>query len=73
MPRASATCSLTLAAYVGEQVTVRYEPRDLAEVRVFHQGQFLCRAVSAELAAATISLKDLEPPATAAAGNCAPN
>ena len=27
--------SLTLAAYVGEQVTVRYDPRDLAEVRVF--------------------------------------
>ena len=52
--------SLTLTAYVGEQVTVRYDPRDLAEVRVFHQGQFLCRAVSAELAAATISLKDLE-------------
>ena len=52
--------SLTLAAYVGEQVTVRYDPRDLAEVRVFHRGQFLCRAVSAELAAATISLKDLE-------------
>jgi Mu transposase, C-terminal len=49
-----------LAAYVGEQVTVRYDPWDLAEVRVFHQGQFLCRAVSAELAAATISLKDLE-------------
>ena len=27
---------------------------------MFHQGQFLCRAVSAELAAAAISLKDLE-------------
>ena len=32
--------SLTLAAYVGEQVTVRYDRLDLAEVRVFHQGQF---------------------------------
>ena len=51
---------LTLAAYVGEQVTVRYDPRDLAEIRVFHQGRFLCRAVSAELAASTISLKDLQ-------------
>lgn len=51
---------LTLAAYVGEQVTVRYDPRDLAEIRVFHEGKFLCRAVSAELAASTISLKDLQ-------------
>ena len=30
--------SLTLAAYVGEAVTVRYDPRDLAEIRVFHHG-----------------------------------
>ena len=33
--RASAT-SLTLAAYVGETVTLRFDPRDMAEVRVFH-------------------------------------
>ena len=30
----------TLAAYVGETVLLRYDPRDLAEVRLFHQGQF---------------------------------
>jgi hypothetical protein len=35
------------------------EPADGLQ-RQRHQGQFLCRAVSAELAAATISLKDLE-------------
>jgi putative transposase len=52
--------SLTLAAYVGEEVTIRYDPRDLAEMRVFHQGKFLCAAVSPELAAASISLKDLQ-------------
>ncbi|GGM09474.1 Mu transposase C-terminal domain-containing protein [Nakamurella endophytica] len=51
---------LALAAYVGEQVTIRYDPRDLAEIRVFHRGQFICRAVAPELAAATISLKDLQ-------------
>jgi putative transposase len=51
---------LTLAAYVGETVTVRYDPRDLAELRVFHRDRFLCRAVCPELAAATISLKELE-------------
>jgi putative transposase len=41
-------------------VTVRYDPRDLAEIRVFHRGTFLCRAVAPELAAQTISLKDLQ-------------
>ena len=29
----------TLAAYVGESVMLRYDPRDMAEVRLFHQGQ----------------------------------
>ena len=35
----------TLAAYVGETVVLRYDPRDVAEVRLFHQGKFLCRAI----------------------------
>lgn len=51
---------LTLAAYVGESVVVRYDPRDLAEIRLYHKGAFLCRAVAPELAEATISLKDLQ-------------
>lgn len=55
----------TLAAYVGEPVEVRYDPRDLAEIRVYHRGRFLCRAVAGELAAATISLKDLQRARTA--------
>jgi putative transposase len=50
---------LTLAAYVGEWVTIRYDPRDLAEIRVFHQDRFLCRALCPELAGTTIGLKDL--------------
>jgi len=51
--------SLTLAAYVGEPVTIRYDPRDLAEIRVYHHDSFLCRAVSPEIASATISVSDL--------------
>ncbi len=39
----------TLAAYVGEEVLLRYDPRDVAEVRVFHEGRFLCRAVCQEI------------------------
>jgi putative transposase len=48
-----------LAAYVGEDVVIRYDPRDMAEIRVYHQDQFLCRAVCQELADQTISLKAL--------------
>ena len=56
---------LTLAAYVGEPVTVRYDPRDMAEIRVFHDGKFLCRAVSPELADQTISFRELQAVRTA--------
>ena len=38
----------TLAAYVGEPVTIRYDPRDIAEIRVFHRNRFLCRAINPE-------------------------
>jgi putative transposase len=31
-----------LASYVGELVTIRYNPRDMAEIRVFYQDKFLC-------------------------------
>ena len=41
-------------------MTVRYDPRDLAEIRVYHHGGFLCRAVSQDIATFTVSLKDLE-------------
>jgi putative transposase len=50
---------LTLAAYVGEDVTVRYDPRDLAEIRVFYRDRFLCRAVCQELASQRLSLQEL--------------
>jgi putative transposase len=49
----------TLAAYVGESVTIRYDPRDMAEIRVYHKDRFLCRAVCQELAGETVSLKDI--------------
>jgi len=42
--------SLTLAAYVGEEVTIRFDPRDMGEIRVFYKNRFLCRTISAELA-----------------------
>jgi putative transposase len=51
--------SLTLAAYIGEEVTIRYDPRDMGEIRVFHKDSFLCGAISAELAGDTIPLRDI--------------
>ena len=50
----------TLAAYVGEPVTIRYDPRDMGEIRVFHRNAFLCRAVDADHAAYSVTLKDIQ-------------
>jgi putative transposase len=50
---------LTLAAYVGQDVTIRYDPRDLAEIRVYYRDAFLCRAICPELAGQTIGIKDI--------------
>jgi putative transposase len=50
---------LTLAAFVGEQVIIRYDPLDVAEIRVFHRDKFLCRAICHELAGETITLREI--------------
>lgn len=50
----------TLAAYVGEPVTIRFDPRDLSELRVFHRTRFLCRVISPEHAGQTVTLKDIQ-------------
>lgn len=49
-----------LAAYVGERVTVRFNPRDVGEIRVYHDETFLCRAIAPELAADSVSLHQLQ-------------
>lgn len=52
--------SPTLASFVGEQITIRYDPCDLAEIVVYlPAGEFLCKAVSSELADDTVSLKSI--------------
>ncbi len=50
----------TLAAYVKEDVLIRYDPADMAEIRVFYQDRFLCRAICPELSGHTVSLKEIE-------------
>lgn len=49
----------TLSAYVGEEVMIRYDPIDLAEIRVFFQNRFVCRAICPELSGQTVSLKEI--------------
>jgi putative transposase len=49
----------TLAAYIGEEVVIRYDPRDMAEIRVFHEGAFICRAFCQELTGQEVSLKEI--------------
>jgi putative transposase len=49
----------TLAAYVGEEVLLRYDPRDMAEIRLFYKGRFLCRAVCQEMAGETVAMRDI--------------
>jgi putative transposase len=48
-----------LAAYVGEAVVIRYDPRDMAEIRVYHNDRFLCRAICQELADRTVTLQEI--------------
>ncbi|WP_295689573.1 Mu transposase C-terminal domain-containing protein [uncultured Brevibacterium sp.] len=49
-----------LAAYVKEPVIIRYDPRDISEIRVFHKDQYICKAVDPDHVAATVSLKDVQ-------------
>lgn len=51
--------STTLAPYVGEKVVIRYDPRDMAEIRIFYKNRFLCRAVCPQLESQTASLQDI--------------
>ena len=51
---------LTLGPFIGEDVVIRYDPRDIGEIRVYHQGVFLCRAVCAELAGGSYSYKEVK-------------
>lgn len=41
-------------------MTIRYDPRDVGEVRIFHRNVFLCRAVSPDHAGLSITLKDVQ-------------
>ncbi|EOH99029.1 hypothetical protein UAY_02298 [Enterococcus moraviensis ATCC BAA-383] len=48
-----------LSAFVGESVEIRYDPRDISDIRVFYNREFLCTAVSTTLENYSISLNDI--------------
>jgi putative transposase len=49
----------TLAAFIGEEVEIRFDPRDLAEIHVYHQGNFVCCAICQDIADQSLSLRDI--------------
>lgn len=49
-----------LSAYIGEEVIIRYDPRDLAEIRIFLDNKYICNAICPELSEDTISLTQLK-------------
>lgn len=55
----------TLAGYVGESVVIRYDPRDISEIRVIHRNQFICKAVDPDHQNATVGLKEIQAARTA--------
>jgi putative transposase len=46
---------------MSEDVTIRYDPRDLAELRVYCGDSFPCRAINPELAGETIGAQRHHP------------
>lgn len=52
--------SPTLAGYVGRPVLIRYDPRDITEIRVFDHEQFVCRAIDQVHHDQKVSLKDIQ-------------
>jgi putative transposase len=50
----------TLAPFVGRSVTIRYDPRDLSEIRVYDHDTYLCVAIDEAHPNQRFSLRDIE-------------
>lgn len=50
----------TLAPFVGHTITIRYDPRDISEIRVYDRDTFVCVAVDEEHPNLRLSLRDIE-------------
>ncbi|GAA3511666.1 Mu transposase C-terminal domain-containing protein [Georgenia daeguensis] len=52
--------SPTLAGFVGRPVVIRYDPRDITEIRVFDHDEFICTAIDQDHHGQQISLKEVQ-------------
>lgn len=52
--------SPTLAPFVGRPVTIRYDPRDVSEIRVYDHDTFLCVAIDESHPNQRLSLRQIE-------------
>ena len=52
--------SPTLAPFVGRTITIRYDPRDISEIRVFDHDTFICTAIDEDHPNLRMSLRDVE-------------
>lgn len=50
----------TLAPFVGRSITIRYDPRDLSEIRVYDHDTYICVAVDESHPNQRLSLRDIE-------------
>ncbi|GAA3210561.1 Mu transposase C-terminal domain-containing protein [Microbacterium terregens] len=50
----------TLAPFVGHTITIRYDPRDVSEIRVYDHDTFICVAVDEAHPNLRLSLRDIE-------------
>ncbi len=50
----------TLAPFVGHTVTIRYDPRDISEIRVYDHDTFICIAIDENHPNLRLSLRDIE-------------
>ena len=48
-----------LSGYIGEDVIIRFDPRDLAQIHVYSKNSLICRATCYELSGKTVSLKEV--------------
>jgi putative transposase len=51
---------INLAAFVKEDVLIRYDSADMGEIHVFYQDRFLCRAICPELSGSKVTLKEIQ-------------
>ena len=50
----------TLAPFVGHTITIRYDPRDISEIRVYDRDTFICTAIDEAHPNLRLSLRDIE-------------